>query len=388
MSSPLDWIDAELAAWTERGLRRQRMVRDSAPAPLTTVAGRPLVNFATNDYLSLAGDPRLMTAARTALLSGVGAGASPLVSGYSAWHARLEARLAQFEGTEAALLFNSGTAANLGTIAALAGPRDCIFGDHANHASLIDGCRLSGARFRTFPHNRLERLEQLLAREPARRRLIVVDSVYSMDGDLAPLADLAALAERFEAMLLVDEAHGTGVFGAGGRGAVEYAAEQAPGLHERVHIRIGTLSKALGCAGGFVAGPQKLIDWLVNRARTYVFSTALPDLCAAAGCAALDIVESEPQTRRQLLATAGELRQRLHAQGWKTEPSASQIIPLIVGEPERAMELTARLQGAGIWAPAIRPPSVPQGTSRLRLSLCSGHTPEMLDRLLTALGPA
>jgi 8-amino-7-oxononanoate synthase len=293
----------------------------------------------------------------------------------------LERRLAEFEGAEAALVFSSGFAANAGTIPALVEEPDAIFGDAKNHASLIDGCRLSKAARFVYPHTDCEALEELLRKDARfRRRLIVTDSVFSMDGDVAPLVQISELAERYGAMLLVDEAHATGVFGVRGAGAVEQLD-----LHERVQIRIGTLSKAFGTGGGYVCGRQSLIDWLANRARTYVYSTAQPAATSAAGLAALEIVKGEPWRRRELLERATALRLRLKEQGWDTGHSGSQIIPLVVGDPERTMRLAEALREAGFFVPGIRPPSVPEGESLLRLSLCWHHTPEIIDALVERL---
>ena len=380
---PLAWIDAELDTLEQQGLRRRLLTRSSTQAARIVIDGRELLNFGSNDYLGLAADPRLANAvARAVAQEGWGSGASPLITGHASLHAELERRLAELEGTEAALLFPSGFAANMGTIAALAGPGDVVFTDRKNHASLLDGCRLSRADVRVYPHGDWQRLDDLLARtgHRHRRRLIVTDSLFSMDGDLAPLAELAQLAARHEAMLMIDEAHATGVFGASGRGVAEHL-----GVHDGVHVRVGTLSKALGCIGGFVAGSRSLIEWLVNRARPYVFSTAAPAAMAAAALAALDIVAREPERRRTLLAQAETLRNELAADGWNVGRSASQIVPLIVGEPVWAVELSARLRDRGIFAPAIRPPTVPDGEACLRISLTAGHAPEMIAALRFAL---
>lgn len=381
---PLDWINAELADLRQRDLLREL----PAPFDLQTVtielAGRPLINFASNDYLGLAADPRLAAAAADACRStGVGRGSSPLICGRSTIHAELERRLAEFEHAEAALLFPSGFAANAGVVPALADRGDAIFADAKNHASLIDGCRLSRAETHVYRHNDAAHLGELLAEHApaARRTLIVTDTLFSMDGDVAPLAEIAALARRYDAMLLVDEAHATGVFGAQGRGLAEAAGVEQEGL-----MRIGTLSKALGAAGGFVVGPQPLIDYLANRARSYVFSTAQPASTAAAAIVALDIVAAEPGRRTQLLATAADLRKHLQTAGWSTGDSASQIIPIEVGPAAAALALSRRLRDAGFWVPAIRPPSVPAGESLVRLSLTTNHTAEMVDALLAALG--
>jgi 8-amino-7-oxononanoate synthase len=380
--NPLSWIDDELRALDRQSLRRQLRTRTTTQSARVTIDGRNLINFGSNDYLALAADPRLAAAATEAIRrDGWGSGASPLVTGHAATHRQLEERLAQFEGTEAALLCSTGFAANSGAIAALAGPGDVVYGDRKNHASLWDGCRLSRADVRTYPHNDCGQLAELLSGAGKyRRRLIVSDGLFSMDGDLAPLRELAGLAARHEAMLLVDEAHATGVFGAHGRGVAEHL-----GVEDGVHVRIGTLSKALGGVGGFVAGSRALIEWLVNRARPYVFSTAPPAATAAAALAALEIVHDEPERRRMLLARAESLRADLIRQGWNTGTSASQIIPIIVGEAARAVGLSRQLLDHGLLLPAIRPPTVPDGEACLRVSLTAGHTEEMIAALLAAL---
>ena len=379
----MGWIADEIGALERQGLRRH-LTRRAGRQGATIASGHgTLVNFASNDYLALAADSRLIAAANAAAEEeGWGAGASPLVSGYSTSHVRLEERLAELLGTEAAIVMPSGFAANVGTICALVGRDDAVFGDSKNHASLIDGCRLSRAEVFVYPHGDCQALEVMLAAASTRRRkLIVTDSLFSMDGDVAPLTNLAELASRFGAMLLVDEAHATGVFGHRGSGLVEQFR-----LAESVHVRVGTLSKAPGSSGGFVAGSARLIDWLVNRARPYIFSTAHPAAASAAATAALNIVASEPWRREQLLARSAELRARLQADGWSVGDSTSQIIPLVVGEPERAMWLAERLRERGIWAPGIRPPSVPAGESLVRLSVTAGHTAEQLANLARVLG--
>ena len=376
---PLDWLAAALESLDSEHLRRRLQTHAGAQGPTLTIEGRELVNFGSNDYLGLAADERLTAAAAEALpAAGWGAGASPLITGHAELHQKLETRLAEFEATEAALLFGSGFAANVGTIAALVGRGDAVFGDQFNHASLIDGCRLSRADVHIYRHADCDHLAELLSSAPTSgRRLIVTDSVFSMDGDLAPLVEIANLAERYGAMLLVDEAHATGVLGEHGRGLAELL-----GVEDRTHVRIGTLSKALGSIGGFVAGRQTLIDWLVNRARPYVFSTALPPVASAAALAALNIVQNEPHRRRQLVQRAADLRTRLAAQGWNVGRSASQIIPIVLGDAERTMRLSGMLRERGLLAPGIRPPSVPEGGSLLRISLSYAHTPEMLARLV------
>ncbi len=381
----LDWIDCELASLDEAGLRRRLRTRGGAQAAQIVVDGQELINFGSNDYLGLAADPRLADAVIDVLWSkGWGSGASPLITGHTELHRQLEEQLAAFEGTEAALVFSTGFAANAGTIAALVGTGDVVFCDRKNHASLFDGCRLSRADVRTYPHCDWRKLDGLLAKAKRHgRRLIVTDGLFSMDGDAAPLVELAGVADRHGAMLLVDEAHATGVFGQHGRGIVELL-----GVEDRVAVRIGTLSKALGCIGGFVAGSQSLIEWLVNRARPYIFSTAGPAAAAAAVLAALEIVRNEPERRGDLLARAEQLRGDLTTAGWNTGNSTSQIIPIIVGKPARAVALSNTLRDHGIFVPAIRPPTVPEGESCLRISLTASHTGEMLGRLVAVLTKA
>jgi 8-amino-7-oxononanoate synthase len=383
--SRLSWLSDELAALDRAGLRRRLSARQGGQGAKIVLDGRELINFGSNDYLALAADPRLAAAALAAIqVGGLGSGASPLITGRSRTHQHLEERLAEFEGTEAALLFPSGFAANLAAVTALAGPGDVIFGDAKNHASLWDGCRLSRADVRAYPHADWRRLDVLLAGASGyRRRLIVTDSLFSMDGDLAPVAELAEAARRHEAMLLIDEAHATGVFGAAGRGLAEHL-----GVEESVTARVGTLSKALGCAGGFVNGSRLLIEWLVNRARPYIYSTAAPAAISAAALAALEIVETEPQRRRELLQRAAALREQLVARDWELGRSASQIIQIVVGQPQRAVELSQRLRQNGLLVPAIRPPTVPEGEACLRVSLTWGHTEEQTAALVEKLGTA
>jgi len=381
--NPLGWIEDGLADLEKQGLRRKLAVRGGRQASLIELDGRQLVNFGSNDYLGLAADPRLGHAVGKSLTSW-GAGASPLVSGHADAHQTLEDRLAEFEGTEAALLFTSGFAANTAAVSALVGPGDVVFADRKNHASLFDGCRLSRADVRVYPHCDYQRLDRLIGRAADyRRRLIVTDSLFSMDGDVAPLAELAELARRHKAMLMVDEAHATGVFGPGGRGLCEEL-----GVEDGVHIRVGTLSKALGSIGGFVAGGRSLIDWLVNRARPYIYSTASPAAMAAAGMAALDIVRDEPWRREKLLDRAARFRASLVEKGWNVGRSTTQIVPIIVGNPQRALDLSAALRKAGFFVPAIRPPTVPEGEACLRISLSFGHDDEQVSNLIEALNCA
>lgn len=380
-----DWLAAEIEQLEAEGLRRDRRRIVPMPGGYCEIDGRRLLNFASNDYLGLARDPRLIAAAREALEMGVGAGASALVTGRTPWHERLEQRLAAFEGEEAAILFPTGYAANLGVIAALAQAGDVVFCDRLNHASLVDACRLSGARLRVYRHEALGDLDRDLARHAGtNRRFIVTDGMFSMDGDAAPLVELADLADRHAALLVVDEAHGTGVFGRRGRGISEWF-----GVEDRVALRIGTLSKAIGALGGFVAGPQRLIDWLWNTARTQIYSTALPPAICAAACAALDIIEAEPERRARLLATAEQFRADLTTAGIRTPAGCiGPIVPVLLDEPARATRAAAELERRGFLVAAIRPPTVPRGTSRLRITLTSAHSRENAAELAEAVAAA
>ena len=311
MNDPLSWIDAELADWSARGLERRFLPHGRVTPGRFLRDGREYINFGANDYLGLAADPRLAEAARIAAETyGWGSGPSPLVAGWTDIHQRLVMSIAAFEHTEAAMLFPTGFAANLGTIAALVGKGDAVYSDRLNHACLIDGARLSGATIRVYPHNDATALADILEREQGRfrRSLIVTDGVFSMDGDLAPLGAIAEIAQKYQAMLMVDEAHGTGVFGPDGQGACS-----ACGVTDGVQIKVGTLSKALGSLGGFVAGSKRLIDWLTNRGRTLIYSTSLPPAAAAAALEALRIVVAEPWRREHVLILAMILRQRLTA---------------------------------------------------------------------------
>lgn len=386
MSARLFWLRDELARWGDQGLLRQRRTVLPLGGGRCRLDGRELLDFASNDYLDLAHDPRVIAAAQAALAeAGCGARASALVIGRTEWHARLERRLAAFEGEEAAVLFPSGYAANVGTMAALVGADDVVFCDRFNHASLVDGCRFCGARLRIYRHDDLAALDRELAKAAiARRRWIVTDSLFSMDGDAAPLIELCALAERHAAAVLIDEAHATGIYGDYGRGLAE-----ALGVEERVAVRVGTLSKALGSLGGFVAGSHELIDWLWNRARTQMFSTALPPAACAAACAALELVAAEPWRRKRVLALSARLRERLVAGGVPVAADAvGPIVPVVIGDPGRTVRAAERLMHQGLCVGAIRPPTVPRGTSRLRISLCSGHGEADVDRLADALAAA
>jgi len=357
---------------------------DSPCGPNIVLDGRRLVSLCSNDYLNLANDPAVRSAAVEAIGRwGVGAGASRLISGTMGPHAALEKRLAAFKRTEAAVVTSTGWMANHAAIGALAGRGDMILCDKLSHASIIDAARACGARVRTYRHRDTKRLRRLLEtrRSGAGRCLIVTDSLFSMDGDLAPLAELVEIKTRFDALLLIDEAHATGVLGQGGRGAAELL-----GVEGRIDATVGTLSKALGALGGFVAGPAVLIETIRNRARAFIYTTAPPPAICAAAAKALEIVETQPERRRRLLGMADALRGRVREAGLETPDSQSQIIPIVLGRPGRALEAARRLLEAGFFVPAIRPPTVAPGSSRLRISVTSGHDPCELDRLAVTLG--
>ncbi|MFM7245440.1 MAG: aminotransferase class I/II-fold pyridoxal phosphate-dependent enzyme [Planctomycetaceae bacterium] len=382
LPEPLGWIAEALDRLRAAGLERPRRVRAGRQGGTVELDGRSLVNVGSNDYLGYAGDVRLTKAAsKAACAEGFGAGASPLVSGHSQAHERLERALAELLAVPAAVTFPSGFAANAATIAAVVGSDDTIFSDERNHASIIDCCRLARATVHVYPHRDVAALEPLLAlRGGPGRRLIVTDTLFSMDGTIAPLADLCDLARRHAAMLMVDEAHATGVFGQRGSGLVE-----ATGCGDGVHIRTGTLSKALGAAGGFVAGHPDLVHWLRHAARGWIFSTAHPPPVAAAATRAIELVAAEPHRRAELAAKAAGFRSRLAEAGIDLGGAAAQIVPVVAGPPEKAVALAEQLADAGFFVPAIRPPSVPHGRSLVRASLSWLHTESDLDRLADAI---
>jgi len=381
LPGPLAWLEEALEQLAALDLERPQRVRAGRQGRCVDLDGRPLLNFGANDYLGYAGDVRLTRAAsRAACAEGFGAGASPLVSGHSTAHESLEAALAGLLAVEAALGFSSGFAANTATIPALVGPGDLIASDERNHASIIDGCRLARATVLVYPHRDMAALDRLLAATPARRRLVVSDTLFSMDGTIAPLADLCGIAARHAAILMVDEAHATGLFGDRGSGLVE-----ALGCADGVHVRVGTLSKALGAAGGFVGGHGSLIRWLRHRARAWVFSTAHPPGVAAAALRAIGLLGEEPWRRRELAERAGGFRGALAASGLDTGGAEAQIVPLVAGPAAAAVALAARLADDGFFVPAIRPPSVPEGRSLVRASISWHHTAADLDRLAAAL---
>ena len=374
-------IEQKLAALSEQALLRTRRLVGSACGPVVEVEGRTLLAFCSNDYLGLAADPALIAAAQEgARRYGVGAGASHLVSGHYSVHHALEDRLAAFVGMPRALFFSSGYAANLGVITALAGAGDAVFSDELNHASLIDGIRLSGAEKYIYRHLDLAQLETMLSECKQAQKMVVTDAVFSMDGDEADLPKLLALCERFDAWLLVDDAHGFGVQGPQGRGSLARYGLASPRI-----VYIGTLGKAAGVSGAFAAGTADVIDWLVNRARTYVFTTGAPPLLAHALLTSIDLIEHGDERRSHLQALITQLRGGLKLRRWQLFPSHTAIQPVVIGKNEEALAVGSALLEAGIWVPVIRPPTVPTGTSRLRISLSATHTAEQVERLVSTL---
>jgi 8-amino-7-oxononanoate synthase len=366
------------------GLRRRLRVVDGPQGPEVMLDGRPVLLLCSNNYLGLADHPRLRRAAADAALAlGTSSGASRLISGSMSIHTDLEARLAEFEGTEAALLFGSGYLANTGAIAALARRGEVVFSDALNHASIIDGCRLAGAETYVYRHRDTEHLEWGLRRAAGRGALIVTDGVFSMDGDIAPLAELSILARRHSCRLMVDEAHATGCLGPGGRGSVA-----AAGLTGEVDLIVGTLGKALGGYGAYVGGSRELMDFLLNTARPFIFSTAPPPPAVAAASAALELLVESPNRVERLRSNAKALREGLRSEGLEPIGSDTQIVPLVVGEAGDAMALCERLLEQGIFAQAIRPPTVPAGTCRLRLTVMATHRIDDLRRAARLIGAA
>jgi len=377
-------VAVELAALADKGLLRRLRALGSAADPEVVLGDRRVLLFCSNNYLGLATDARLRAAACVAIVRwGCGTGSSRLISGHLDLHAEVEARLAAFKGAEAALLFASGYQANIGAITALVGRGDHVYSDALNHASIVDGCRLSRASVHVYPHRDVGELERLLAATPpGGRRLVVTDSVFSMDGDRAPLAALVVLAEQYHSWLMVDEAHATGVLGPGGAGV---AAEL--GVTARVTVHMGTLGKALGGAGAYVAGARALVDLLVNRARTFVYTTGLAPAAVAAAGAALDVLGAEPERRTAVLRHADRLRAGLRALGYEAGGD-THIVPVQVGDNRRTLALAEALLARGVLVQAIRPPTVPPGTARLRVTPMATHTSAQIDAALDAFAAA
>jgi 8-amino-7-oxononanoate synthase len=375
-------FELELSQLEKQHLLRKPLIVESYRGPKITINNRSLLLMCSNDYLGLSQHPALKEAAVSAMERyGFGSGASRLVSGTSVLHQELEEALSQFKKTEAAILFNSGYAANSGVIPALAQEGDVVFSDSLNHASIIDGCRLSRASLRVYSHKDMDQLETLLRDcGHAGRKLIVTDGVFSMDGDIAPLPDLVALAEKYGALLMVDDAHATGVLGKDGRGTVEHF-----GLEGRVPIQMGTLGKALGSCGAYVAGNRDLVDLLVNRSRSYMYSTALPPAVCAASLAALKLVEKDPARREKLWHNRERFIAGLKSLRIDIGGSETPILPLMIGDAERAINAGTRLFESGIFATAIRPPTVPVGTSRIRVTLMTSFSDHDIDEALAAV---
>lgn len=368
-------------------LRDQSLLRALTPVESATgsnihYGGREVILLSSNDYLGLTMHPEVVQAARVATERyGTGSGASRLVSGTLPPHAHLETALTMFKGTEASLLFGAGYLANLGVIPALIGSGGLILADRLCHASMLDACRLSQADFRVFRHGDCDHLESLLRnRTTDRSTLILTEGVFSMDGDLAPLPDLVSLAERYGAMLYVDDAHGTGIMGGTGRGTIEHFD-----LERRIPFHMGTLSKALGSYGGFLVGTHDLVQYVINTARSFMFTTALPPAVAAASSAALTVIDREPERRARLWLNRQRLFEGLKGLGCRLSPTASPIVPVLFGEAVSAATFAERLLAHGVYATAIRPPTVPDGTSRIRFTVTSEHTTDQIDEALNAL---
>jgi 8-amino-7-oxononanoate synthase len=389
---PFSYLADELKQRDADGLLRQRRMLESPQGARVRVDGADLLSFCSNDYLGLANHPALIEAAcRGAQQFGVGAGASHLVTGHTLAHHQLEQALAAFVGLPAALLFSTGYMANLGVVTALLGRNDAIFADKLNHASLNDAALLSRAHFKRYAHLDLAMLEGQLAASSARRKLVVSDAVFSMDGDLAPVPELLALCEKYDAWLLLDDAHGFGVLGKTGRGILEHFGllldpftPQPSPLTSRI-IYMATLGKAAGVSGAFVAGAQELIDGLVQNARAYIYTTATPPMLAIALQESLRIIAAESWRREQLSSLIAQLRNGLNLKRWQLMPSETPIQPLLIGSSQQAMAVSQALQEKGILVPAIRPPTVPQGSARLRISLSAAHGREDVELLLDAL---
>jgi 8-amino-7-oxononanoate synthase len=374
-------FSSQLAKLEAQNLLRKRQVVSSAQSTQLAVNGKTYLSFCSNDYLGLANHPDITQAfIKGAQEYGVGAGASHLISGHMRPHEELEIALAEFVGLPRAMYFSSGYAANTGMIPALAGEGDAIFSDALNHACIIDGTRLSNAEVKIYPHADITELSCLLEASTAKRKLIVSDAVFSMDGDIAPIRDLVALSEQHDAWLLIDDAHGFGILGTNGRGVLEHVNIQSPNI-----IYMATLGKAAGVSGAFVVGQADVIDWLIQRARTYIFSTASPPALAVALKESLRIIERETWRREQLQKLIKHVRKSLENLRWKLLPSQTAIQSIIIGDNAEALRVMEKLKEKNIWVPAIRPPTVAVGTARLRISLSAAHSLENVERLVDGL---
>jgi glycine C-acetyltransferase len=382
MSGALDYLDEELASLERSGLLLRPRTLEGEQGARARLDGRDVINLASNNYLGLAAHPRMKSAAsRAAAEFGAGTGAVRTIAGTMTMHRELERRFAAFKGADAALMFQSGFTSNSGTVAAILGQGDVIVSDELNHASIIDGARLSRAAIKVFPHRDVAAADRLLAETKggARRQLLITDGVFSMDGDIAPLPDLVEIAERREAIMMVDDAHASGVLGKAGRGTVDHF-----GLHGRVDIQVGTLSKAIGVLGGFIAGPRSLVRWLENRGRPHLFSTSAPPAVVAACLEALDILEDEPERIERLWANTRAFKDGLRALGFDVGISETPITPVIVGEEHAAQELSRQLWDEGVFTPAIVFPTVARGSARVRTIVTADHSPDDLDAALAA----
>jgi glycine C-acetyltransferase len=381
----LHYLDLELQALRDQGLYRRLRVLDDEQKAHTSVDHRSVINLSSNNYLGLTTHPRLRERAREALdRLGVGTGSVRTIAGTMAIHVELEERLAAFKKTDAAVVFQSGFTANAGTVSSILGREDLIVSDELNHASIIDGARLSRATIKVFPHGDVDGARRILEeRPPGQRTLLITDGVFSMDGDLGNLPALCELAEEFGCIMMVDDAHASGVFGANGRGTVDHF-----GVHGRVHVQVGTLSKAIGALGGYVAGPRPLIEFLHHRARPFLFSTSHPPSVAATCIAAIDVLESEPGLIAQLWENTRFFKAGLAARGFDTGRSASPITPVMVGDAALAMKLSDRLFELGVFAQGIGFPTVPQGKARIRTIVTATHTRDELQLAVDMFGKA
>ncbi len=368
----------------QQGLRRFRQVVESPQATHITIEGCDYLAFSSNDYLGLANHPDLIkSACEGAQEYGVGAGASHLIHGHSAFHHQLEMALAEFTGFPRALLFSAGYMANIGAVTALAGREDALFADKLNHASLNDAALLSRAQFIRYPHLDMAALERRLAASDARRKLVISDAVFSMEGDIAPVQALLALCEKYHALLLLDDAHGFGVLGQQGKGSLSVLAEQE--RHPPNLLYMATLGKAAGVCGAFVAAQADVIETLIQSARSYIYTTATPSLLSRALLTSLELIEREEWRRNMLARNIAQLRQELQSLRWTLLPSMTPIQPLLIGESHEAVRISQQLRERGLLVPAIRPPTVPQNTARLRISLSAAHAPQDIQRLTQAL---
>ena len=386
MSRWLSELAPALAARQQEKLYRQRLTLSTAQGPLVQLKGREFLNFSSNDYLGLANHPSVISAFQaSAEQYGVGAGASHLVVGHQQPHEQLELALAEFTGRERALLFSSGYMANLGVLKALLAKDDVIIQDKLNHASLIDGGLASGAQLLRYRHNDLDHLDQLLNKSVSAnknaRKILAVDGVFSMDGDIAPLDALADICDRYDVALMVDDAHGFGVVGEQGAGCSEHFCLD----QKRLPIVMGTLGKAFGVSGAFVAGSHEMIDTLIQYSRTYIYTTALPSACAAAALQSLDIIKAQPERRQHLQDLITYFRKAINDLDFNVLPSSTAIQPLIIGDSEKTLALSQALLKAGLLVTAIRPPTVPIGTARLRITLTAAHSFAQIDQLIDVL---